>query len=441
MLELRGRSFRCCDGIDRRSFLKIGSLSLGALSLPQLLAHRAQAAAEGRPVARTSVIFIELAGGPTQFETYDPKPAAPAEYRGPCSSISTALPGVQFCELMPEQAKVLDRLAIIRSVHHDRSSHDPSSHLTQTGYYKQGRKGSRNEMPCIGAVTAKLRGPSVVGMPGYIAVPRVMRNGGTAYLGNAYEPFETRGNPNKKNFNVNNLVLDKHLSTERLGDRKQLLADLDAQRRIADLHGASGAVDRFTRAAFELVTGDHARKAFDIQAEKSPVRDQYGRTTTGQSLLLARRLVEAGATFVTVRVGGWDDHSKIEKRMKAKGPAYDRGVAALVTDLHTRGLDQDVLVVAMGEFGRTPRVNRNAGRDHWGALMSVLVAGGGLRCGQVIGRSNSKGEVPEDNPYRPENVLAVVYRHLGIDPQTTFDDFSGRPRYLLEERSLIEELI
>ena len=441
MLELSGKTFNCCDGLARRDFIRVGSMGLGALTLPHILTHRAQAAQAGGLVRKTSVIFLELAGGPTQFETYDPKPDSPAEYRGPFGAIKTNVPGVQFSELMAEQAKVMDKLAIIRSVHHERSSHDPSSHLTQTGYYKFGRKGSANEMPCTGAVAAKMRGANAPGIPAYVAVPRVMRNGGPAYLGNAFLPFETGGDPNRENFQVKNLTPDKRLTLGRLEDRRELLASIDALRRMADLHGNARAMDKFTLQAFELVTGKRARQAFDITAEDEKLRDRYGRTTFGQSMLLARRLVEAGVTFVTVRIGGWDDHNQIEKRMREKGPAYDKGVAALIADLYQRGLDKEVLVVAMGEFGRTPRVNRNAGRDHWGAVMSVLMAGGGLAVGQVVGSSSKYGETPKDAPYRPEDVLAIVYWHLGIDPETTLLDFSGRPRYLLERGELIREMI
>lgn len=440
MLTVFGKPARFCDGISRRSFLKAGMLTLGGLSLADILRLRAQAAA-GEPSRRnTSVIFVELAGGPTQFETYDPKPRAPVEYRGPLGVVQTRVPGVVFSELMVEQAAVMDKLAIIRSIHHDRSSHDPSSHLSQTGYYKSGAKGGANQMPSLGSVIARVRGPNQASLPAYVAVPGVMRNGGAAYLGKAYSAFETRGDPNRADFEVQNLSLIEGLELARLEDRRGLLRALDARRRLADLDGSSAAVDQFTEQAFELVIGSRARRAFDINRELPKTRDAYGRNSVGQSLLLARRLVEMGVTCVTVRVTGWDDHRKLEKSLKDRGPAYDRGIAALVRDLYERGMQDDVLVVAMGEFGRTPRFNANAGRDHWGGLMSVLVAGGGLTPG-IVGASNSKGEYPVDAPYRPENVLATLYRHLGIDPSHTFADFAGRPRYILERREVITELI
>ncbi len=441
MLKATGTRFDYCDGIQRRDFLRAGFLGLGGLSLADLLRTQAQAAANGRPTPKRSVIFIELAGGPTQFETYDPKPEAPAEYRGPLGTIQTALSGVRFSEMMVEQAKIADRLAVIRSMHHNSGSHQTSSHLTQTGYYLRDRQNRDNELPCIGSIVDHVQGPNAKGVPGYVAIPRIMRYGQAAFLGKGHNPFETGGDPNKKDFKVQNLDLVGNLDLDRLDDRRALLSSFDESRRVIDNRGVGDALDSFTRDAFELVTGDRARMAFDIAQEPDALRDRYGRHTVGQSLLLARRLIEAGVAFVSVRVGGWDDHNKLVQRMKTKAPQFDRGVAALIDDLYERGMERDVLVVAMGEFGRTPRFNRNAGRDHWGSLMSVMMAGGGLNVGQIVGSSNSRGEIPLDNPYRPEHVLATAYRHLGIDTEATFTDHAGRPRYVLEQRDVVRELV
>jgi hypothetical protein len=427
-----------CDGHTRRSFLQAGFLGLGGLTLPRLLEARSQ---KGVAAKETSVIYIELTGGPTQFETYDPKPEAPSEYRGPFGTVRTNLPGVHFSELMKEQAKVADKMAIIRSIHHSSSSHDTSSHLTQTGYYKLGRKGSNNSFPAIASTTARLKGANASGVPPYVSIARAMRNGRSAFLGNAYDPFIAAGDPNKEDFKVDNLDLLPDLALQRVNDRKGLLESLDKHRRLLDNTRTIESIGKFNGQAFELLTDDRARKAFDISTEDVKVRERYGRNTTGQSMLLARRLVEAGVSYVTVTVGSWDDHSKISDRMKSKGPAYDQGLAALISDLYERGLNRDVLVVAMGEFGRTPRINKSAGRDHWGRLMSVLMAGGNLRMGQIVGSSDDKGEVPKDNPYRPENVIATMYQHLGINPGTTITDFTGRPRHLLENRRVIKELV
>jgi len=427
-----------CDGHTRRSFLQAGFLGLGGLTLPRLLEARSQ---KGVATKETSVIYIELTGGPTQFETYDPKPEAPSEYRGPFGTVRANLPGVHFSELMKEQAKVADKMAIIRSIHHSSSSHDTSSHLTQTGYYKLGRKGSNNSFPAIASTTARLKGANASGVPPYVSIARAMRNGRSAFLGNAYDPFIAAGDPNKEDFKVDNLDLLPDLALQRVNDRKGLLESLDKHRRLLDNTRTIESIGKFNGQAFELLTDDRARKAFDISTEDVKVRERYGRNTTGQSMLLARRLVEAGVSYVTVTVGSWDDHSKISDRMKSKGPAYDQGLAALISDLYERGLNRDVLVVAMGEFGRTPRINKSAGRDHWGRLMSVLMAGGNLRMGQIVGSSDDKGEVPKDNPYRPENVIATMYQHLGINPGTTITDFTGRPRHLLENRRVIKELV
>ena len=443
MLEVPGDRFSCCDGLSRRSFLRAGYLGLGALTLPQLIALRRASA--GSPAASsrrdTSVIYIELAGGPSHFETYDPKPDAPSEYRGPLGTVATSVPGIHLSELMVEQAKVMDKLAIVRSVFHRSGSHGTSAHLVETGYYLRNNQNRENEMPSAGAVTARVKGANAPGIPAFVAVPSETRYGGAAYLGQAFRPFITGGDPNRKSFRVRNLSLERGLTAERIAARRDLLSSFDAVRRIADTDGVTEAMDEFHREALAMVTGDRARAAFDIDAEDDRLRERYGRNRLGQSLLLARRLVEAGVSFVTVRAGGWDDHNQIDKRMKSKGPDYDRGVAALVADIYERGLEEKVLVVAMGEFGRTPRVNRTGGRDHWGRAMSVLLSGGGLRVGQVVGATNAKGEMPVSRPYRPENVLATVYRHLGIDPGLTFEDLSGRPRHVLEESAVIDELV
>ncbi len=432
-----------CDRVSRRVALQAGLAGTIGLGLPELLRQRALGAEQGSPVKDTAVIFLELAGGPTQHETYDPKPNAPSEYRGPLTPIATSIPGVQFSQYMAQQARIMDKLAVIRSMHHDSGSHGTSAHLTQTGYYLQNRQNRENDMPSIGSYAAKIRGPNAEGLPGFVSLPRNMRFGGAAWLGKGFNPFQTMKDAHDKNFQVANLTLLKGLDNGRLSDRQQLLRGFDASRRILDTRGVADATDRFTRAAFDMVTGELAQRAFNVSQEDQATRDRYGMNAIGQNTLLARRLVEHGVTLVSVRansLGSWDDHQKIADRMKAKGPGYDQAVAALVEDLHERGLNRRVMVVCMGEFGRTPKINGNAGRDHWGRVMSVVLAGGDIRTGQVIGASDSQGAVPAALPYRPENVLANLYRHLGIDTSATYRDNSGRPRYVLERRELIEEL-
>lgn len=443
MAQSNPREF--CDGVTRRGLIQAGLGGLIGLSLPDLLRLQAQSAEQSTPIKRdTAVIYLELAGGPTQHETYDPKPNAPAEYRGPLNAIPTALPGYSFSEVMEKQAVVADKLAIIRSMHHSSGSHGTSSHLTQSGYYLRNNQNRDNEMPSIGSITAKVRGSNAEGIPAFVSIPTSMRFGRAAWLGKGFNPFETGKSADTKGFKVPNLTLMKGLTNDRLADRRGLLSGFDKACAIQDNHGVADATDDFTRQAFEMVTGDSARSAFAIEEESEAMRDRYGRNSIGQNVLLARRLVERGVTFVTVRcstLGSWDDHNGIEKRMRAKGPGIDQAIAAITSDLYETGLAEKVVVVAMGEFGRTPRINRNAGRDHWGRVMSVMLTGGDLKVGQVIGASDSNGSEPAERPYRPENVLALLYRHLGIDPMMTFPDMSGRPRYLLEDRKLITELV
>ena len=459
---LHGNSMRQSErgSVPRRSVLKAGFLTCGGLGLAELLRLRSDATEAGAGTRKTSVIFIELAGGPSQFETYDPKPDAPLDYRGPLGAIRTNVPGLLFSELMVEQAKIMDKLAIVRSVHHDSSSHGTSKHLIQTGYYKRTSRARENEMPSIGSITAKVRGANAATMPPYVCIPETRSHGNTgygrpAYLGMAYQPLEIKADPNDAGFQVKNLALAPELNLQRLTDRRDLTRSLDVARRVLDSQGAQDSMTRFSEQAFDIVAGQRARLALDMDREDAQLREQYGRSNFGQNLLLARRLVEAGVTLVTVRglywdqfpkpAGrkpvSWDHHSALEKTMRLMAPGYDQGVAALVRDLHERGLDRDVLVVAMGEFGRTPRMNADAGRDHWGDLMSVLFAGGGVQGGNVIGTSSRYGEFPTDAPCRPENVLSTMYRHLGIDPALMFSDPLGRPHHILQRQEPIAGLL
>ena len=440
-------SAKCCDGISRRDVLRAGLGGAGALSLPNLLRLQAASADSGTEQRHTAVIFVAMGGGATQHETYDPKPDAPLEYRGPFHSIDTVLPGVQFSEFMAKQAGVLDRMALLRAVHHESGSHTVATHLVQTGYYLSDPSNVENEMPCIGSVIARVRGASSPALPPFVSIPGRLRYGRAGWFGKSYNPFETVRSPAEKNFQVPNLNLVDGIDSRRLGDRRQLLSAFDAQRRIVDNRGFAKAADDFTVKAFDMITSDRARVAFDLSREDEKTREAYGQNAFGQSLLLARRLVEHGVTFATATSGGWDNHGAkvcgftLEDNLKNRGPAHDQGLAALVTDLYERGLDKDVLLVVMGEFGRTPKMNDQAGRDHWSPVMSVLMSGGGLQVGQVIGSSDSKGGYPVSGAYRPENVLAMIYRHLGIDPSLKFPDPAGRPRYILERRELISELL
>ena len=451
-------SFRHCDGINRRQMIQAGLLGLAGLSLPEALRRRGMSAASGTTPPETAVIYVMLSGGASQFETYDPKPSAPAEIRGEFSAIPTNVPGVQFCELMARQARVMDKLTILRSIHHPSTQHSSSQHLIQTGYYCNAAA-QDNEMPCIGAHAAKFRGPVSRGLPAYVALPANASYGNAQALGQGYNPFKVLDDPRTKNmsdgekvfykrdYQIPNLTLVEGVTTDRLQDRRSLLAGFDRANRIHDLSRDAEAQDQFTAQAFELVTGPAARRAFDLDREPAAIRDRYGRTSLGQSMLLARRLVEHGVTFVTLGTFDWDMHGNLSRQMRELGPPYDQALAALVQDLYDRGLDRNVLVVSMGEFGRSPQFSPSPaapksapGREHWSDVSSVLLAGGGFPGGQVIGASDSMGGSPACNPYRLERVLATIYRHLGIDPALTFTDYNGRPRNILELREPIPEL-
>jgi hypothetical protein len=437
---------------SRRGFLQAGALGLGGLTLSDVLRLRANGAA--RPVAKeTSVILFWLSGGPGHMETWDPKPRAPAEYRGPCGAIDTSLPGVQFGELLPEQAKLMDRLAVLRTVNHGSGDHTKGNHWMLTGFEGPAFNAPDNthqRRPALGSAVARLRGSNHAGLPPYVAVPHL--RGGTdnlfhyaAYLGGRWNPFVVNSDPNVKNFGVANLTLTQGLTLGRIAQRRAIVADLDRLRTAGEPE--LGDLDEFQQAAFELLTGPRARDAFNIAAEPDSVRDQYGRHTFGQSALVARRLVEHGVTFVTVNCVPWDHHGspgqyKTEEGARLLIPPLDRAVSALVTDLIDRGLYDRTLVVAMGEFGRTPRMNANAGRDHWGNTFSVLMGCGSMKMGQVIGSSSARGEHVVDRPLDPQDVAATVYHHLGIDASAvSFHDHLDRPLALIERGTPIRELV
>jgi uncharacterized protein (DUF1501 family) len=441
MWELFRGSSRTCEGVSRRSFLRIGGFGLGALTLPDLLRLRA---ADGA-ASDTAVILLWLDGGPSQFETYDPKPAAPAEYRGPFQAIQTNVPGINLCETLPLHAQIADRFALIRSVAHRESGHGSAVKNLNTGYpHPPGTNEGTFLYPGIGAVVAKARESERRGLPHYVCVPTagIFKGdvGGGAYLGSAYDPFAA--NPSD---GAGALIPPADLSLSRLQNRRTLLTDLDRLRRDIDASGMMEGMDAFTRQAFEMVTGPAARAALDLNREPAAVRRRYGATLEraqpwGQSCLLARRLVEAGVSFVGIGMGGWDDHGEgLVQNLPRRARIYDAAVTALIEDLHARGLDRKVLVLAWGEFGRTPRLNRG-GRDHWPSSMSVLLAGGGLRMGQAIGSTNARGERPQDRPLHPNDVLATVYRHLGIDHHRAFVNPQGRPVPLLPSGEPIREL-
>lgn len=423
--------------VSRRTMLRIGSLALGGLTLSDCLRARA-AAAKPR---ETAVIHVFMGGGPSQIDLYDLKPEAPAEIRGEFRPISTAVPGAQLCEHLPNLAGALKYVTIVRSVSHLEPSHLPASHWMMTGH-RPPPSTTKNVNPSCGSVVAQVRGANIPGLPAYVSIPRRQLLGAAAFLGSAYNPFTIESDPNSEQYKVRNLDFPSEMSVARLEDRAELLHKLDRLRRDSDRVGEFQAIDKFARDAIELVSGARARQAFDLSREPTAMRELYGRTSAGQGCLLARRLVEAGVTFVTVLSGGeWDTHADNFSVLKNKSlPPVDRALAALVTDLYQRGLDRRVLLLVSGEFGRTPKINPQAGRDHWPGAFSVLFAGGGMNVGRVIGATDRQAMYPVTHPYSPGDVLATIYDFLGIDTKQIFHDRLGRPVPILPEGQPIAEL-
>ncbi|QJW92621.1 DUF1501 domain-containing protein [Frigoriglobus tundricola] len=449
-----GSSGRYCDGLNRRSFLKMGVAGMAAVGVPELLRAKDAGTATSKD---TSVILIWLDGGPGHMDMYDMKPDAPAEYRGIWKPTRTKVPGFDVTELFPRQAKVTDKFSVVRSLYHNTGDHFAGGHRMLTAK-DMGVSGASTgqRFPGIGAIVNREIGPRKPGVPGYTASPHAASIGlapgyfGGHMLGVQHDPFVT-GDPNAPNFQVRNLNLAAGLTLEKLDDRKELLNHFDRQRAHLDTHPTARAMDRFSREAFEFVAGPTARKAFDIGQEPVRLRDSYGRDNWGQSTLLARRLVEAGSTFVTVHFGGWDHHWDLKAGYENYLPKVDRAVSALFTDLDDRGLLETTLVVLCGEFSRTPKMNDGGnggapmsmgtpGRDHWGNAMFCLMGGGGVRGGRVIGSTDRLGTAPHTRAVTPSNIHATIYKVLGIDPKLQLLDPSGRPVSVLDDPEPIHEL-
>jgi hypothetical protein len=454
-LDLGSPSRRYCDGVSRRSFLALGVAGMASVGLPQLLQAR-----QASPATKdTSVILIWLDGGPGHIDTYDMKPDAPAEYRGIWKPIRSRVPGFDLTELFPRQARITDKFSVVRSLHVDSGDHFAGGHRMLTTK-DMGVSGANNtgRFPSLGAIVNRELGPRKKGLPGYVAVPYGMSIGlrpgyfGGHFLGAQHNPFETVADPAAPHFQVANLNLAAGLNVQRLEDRHALVRHFDTARRELDSLAESRAMDRFSREAYEFVTGPAARRAFDISREDPRVRDRYGRRSWGQSALLARRLVEAGSTFVTVHLGGWDHHWDLQQGMENYLPQVDQLVAALFGDLGDRGLLDSTLVVLCGEFSRTPKMNDGGnggpprsmgtpGRDHWGDAMFCLLGGGGVQGGQVVGSTDRLGQRPATRPVSPCNVHATIYRALGLDPTLQLLDPSGRPVSVLDDPTPIKELL
>jgi len=444
---------------SRREFLRVGGLALGGLGLADVLAARAV----GGINTRTSVILVYCLGGPSHLETYDLKPDGPAEMRSVFRPISTSVPGMSICELLPRQARTADKFSLIRSMRHAINIHNDSSISVLTGKepsVPDPSSTATSEHPDFGMIASRLRGPHADALPQYISVPTPFHMTRPTYLGSAYKPFVT-DDVSGAGYKPPQLSL-RGVSAEGLENRRQLLKELDHIRGTLDRSAAAQSIDSFRQQAFGVLTSSAVGRAFDLQREPEKLRDRYGRHLWGQSCLLARRLAEAGAAVISViantpengpKFTNWDDHPGNAMRpghfaeyMRVRLPYFDQAVASLIDDVHDRGLDRDVLIIVMGEFGRTPRLRTgppdgSIGRDHWPDAYSVLVSGGGLRMGQVVGATNARGEYPTTTPITPQDVLATVYRHLGIDPTQHFTDSLGKPIPILYRGEPIRQLI
>jgi hypothetical protein len=435
----------------RRDFLQIGlggALGLGFCDLLRLRAGAAELPAAPKAAkagADINCILVWLDGGPSHYETFDPKPEAPSEIRGDLKSIATRVPGVHFSESVPKLAEVADRMTIVRSIHHKDPNHGGGNHYMMTGAPTPVPVACGAFVtfhPSFGSAVSYKRGLRD-GLPAYVSMPQVSRSGGPNFLGGQHAPFVIDGDPNNKGFRVRDVTLPPDISEGRAASRLQLRQSLDSMQRYADKLAYDPAVtfDQFYAQGLQLVGSKSAQEAFDIGREEEKARDVYGRNDFGQRLLLARRLVSVGVSFVTVYYGGWDHHTKLFEAFRGNHlKRFDQGMAALIRDLDERGQLDNTLVVALGEFGRTPKVNKDAGRDHWPGAMSVLMAGAGIPRGQVVGATDPKGYYASDNVYRPEDFAASLYTKLGIDPNQILHSTTGRPIPLVNQGRLIKEL-
>ncbi|MFO0885410.1 MAG: DUF1501 domain-containing protein [Pirellulales bacterium] len=448
MLSILGRgpsSF--CDSHSRRHFLKIGGLALGGMSLPNIL--RAEQAS-GKGLGHKAIIMIYLSGGPSHQDMYDLKMDAPIEIRGSFQPIKTNVPGIDICEHLPRLAQMMDKFAIIRSLYGAPDQH--ASDMCMSGY-PIGAKGRQDDHPSLGSAISRIQGPSDRAVPPFVGLTIKTKHapycnpGMPGFLGLAHAAFQPDGE-GMANMRLNGVSLDQ------LRDRQSLLNSFDRFRRETEVSVSAQGVDAFTKRAFDVLTSSKLVEALDLEKESPALRDRYGRGSSDPAFgedagphwmdqfLMARRLVEAGVRVVTLSFGSWDRHHSNFIRLPEQLARFDQGITALVQDLHDRGLDKDVSVVAWGEFGRTPRINKDGGRDHWPQASCALLAGGGMRMGQVIGSTNRLGEVPQDRPIHYQDVFATLYRQMGIDVNTaTIPDNSGRPTYLLDRRDPIRELI
>jgi len=428
MLTLWGSKQKFCDGLSRRGFLQIGAFGAG-LTLADMLRSRAAANTEGgsRTSSPKAAIMIYLPGGPSHMDMDDRKPQSPMEYRGEFRPIATNVSGVQICEHFPLQARMFDKLSVIRSIV---SVDEHSDSLVTTGYSENANRTAHH--PSFGSVVSRLRGNRNADVPPFVSLRGMSIGQEPGYLGVAHRAFTPGGE------GLQNLMRPSGVDSQRTSDRRNLLANFDNIRREIDSSGTMRGLDAFADRAFDMVSSGTVRRALDLTREDPRVRDRYRGV---EVFLTARRLVEAGVGCVTLAIGGWDTHGQNFTTLRTQLPQVDRGVSNLIQDLCDRGMDQDVLTVMWGEFGRTPRINNTAGRDHWSPVMSALVAGGGLKMGQAVGASTARGERPKDRPITAPQLLSTIYRAVGIDPAMTFTNGNGRPMYILDDRAAVTELL
>ncbi|MCI0746360.1 MAG: DUF1501 domain-containing protein, partial [Verrucomicrobia subdivision 3 bacterium] len=436
-----------CNGVTRRDFIQLGLggvLGVGMCDLLRLRARASDAPAVKAAGKNVNCILVWLDGGPSHYESFDPKPDAPTEIRGELKTIPTTTPGVHFSECIPKLAEASDKFTVVRSICHKDPNHGGGNHYMMTGMPTPVPVACGAFVtfhPSFGSMVSYDRGLRN-GLPAYIAMPQVSRSGGPNFLGGQHAPFVIDGYPNSKNFKVRDVVLPQDVSEGRAESRDALRRSLDTMKRFADKLADDPAVsfDQYYAQGIDLVASPQAQKAFDIHSEADKVREAYGRNDFAQRLLLARRLVEVGVSFVTVYYGGWDHHTKIFEAYRGNHMKnLDQGLAALITDLDERGLLDSTLVICLGEFGRTPKVNKDAGRDHWPGAMSVLMAGAGVPRGHIVGATDPKGYYTSENAYKPEDFAATLYTKMGIDPHQVLHTNTGRPVQLVNNGRLIKE--
>lgn len=433
-------------GLTRRDCLQVGlGALLGGGLAAALEARAASDLGAALPIKAKSCILIWMDGGPTHYETFDPKPDAPAEYRGEFKTVACKTAGMHFSEHMKRLAGMSDKLAVVRSIRHDQGNHGAGNHYMMTGAPPRipvGCGAFVSFHPSLGSVTASERG-APAGLPAYFSMPSMSRSGGPNFLGAKYAPFVVSDNPNSADFRVRDVALPAGLTDDRFVGRAELRGEVDRFQRILDRAAGdpAAALDEHYQQANDLMRSREAQAAFDLSKESVSVRESYGRTPFGQRALLARRLVEAGVPFITLYDGGWDHHTKLFETLKKRLPEWDFTVSALISDLAQRGMLDSTLVIALGEFGRTPQINKDAGRDHWANAMSVLFAGGGTPGGQVIGATDVKGFAPVERVLSPENFASTIYTKLGIDPNKILYGPNGRPAHLVSDPTPIRELM